>query len=313
MNNHFDTYLQKVHSHSTDSEVVMKVAAHMIGAVPSGMKRIIKGESHEVYEAQMFESNKSYIIRIAPESSAHFASENWAMQRVSQVGVPVPSPVAIHVARVATTQLAFSLYPKIHGYTEDVWGPQFDNSLYKDLAVEAGAYLRKIHSVSTSGYGPINEHGVGRFNTYLDRIMSVLQDLGAYESHLAKLCIQFYVDRAHKLSNVPAHLIHGDYGPKHFVIEDGVIRGIIDWEGVESGPYYMDFGRWSYYYQDKLPLDWLLEGYGITEGQRSEVNDLLPLIELFWGCHSLLYYCRHMRHEQAMEDKRKITKILRSA
>lgn len=311
MSSHFDTYLQKVHSHSTDHKILTSVLTDILGWAPCELRKIVRGESHEVYEAQICETNTTHIVRISPSVNADFTSEAWAMQRVSQVGVPVPRQLKMHTVSNDETHISLEIYPKIPGSIVDIWDPLFDSVSYKPHVVQAGEYLRLIHSIPTSQFGPINSYGVGHFNTFIERVISLMYELQEYDYDIAQSCLIAYSNHVQKFARAPGRLIHGDFGPKHFVIDNHSIDGIIDWEGVESGPYYMDFGRWSYYYQNKLPLEWLLEGYGATVNELCEVYDVLPLIELFWGCHSLLFYRSHNYPEQADEDVQKITTILR--
>lgn len=274
------------------------------------MTRIIRGESHEVYDVTVGVDDTAYIVRISPQKTAHFDAERWAIRQVSRHHVPAPQSIRIGAYANTDHPIVIEAYPKIIGEAVDIWDPTFDRLSYKPHVLEAGALLRRIHSVPTLHYGPLDAMGIGAFPTFMDRIMSVMNQLGAFEPLLANQCTHVY-QRAYALfRSAPSHLVHGDYAPKHFILHNGSVAGIIDWEGVESGPYYLDFGRWSHYYHEQLPIRWLLEGYGATEKEQMSIRTVLPYMELFWACHSLLFYSQHNYREQADEDTEKILTIL---
>lgn len=56
-------------------------------------------------------------------------------------------------------------------------------------------------------------------------------------------------------------LNHGDYGCKHLLAKDNKIVGVIDWGEARSDSPIADFANWDYWFGEKIPTNWLKEGY----------------------------------------------------
>ena len=99
---------------------------------------------------------------------------------------------------------------------------------------------------------------------------------------------------------VTPHLLHGDYGPKHILVEDGHITGILDFENAKSGDPMHDFVWWSYFGKNRPPLEWLKEGYAKALELPGDFELKLRLGRLRLGMDMIWYY-DHEGHELGLE------------
>ncbi|MGH3525346.1 MAG: phosphotransferase family protein, partial [Mycobacterium sp.] len=137
--------------------------------------------------------------------------------------------------------------------------------------VAAGHQLRRVHSITVHGFGPLRVDAAG----------SVLGEHSGWEefTETAHTCIAELV--AHRIMDVPfaddvrralgpQHdamrydgppvLLHGDLHPRHIFADEAGLTGVIDWGDVMAGDPYFDLARYSIGGQDSLAD--LLTGYG---------------------------------------------------
>ncbi|MBJ7450315.1 MAG: aminoglycoside phosphotransferase family protein [Parachlamydiales bacterium] len=109
----------------------------------------------------------------------------------------------------------------------------------KDLAHEMGAILAKIHLNRTDGYGNITVsdqsfdpsiHFTAKFEEGLEECSNNLPKA------LIQQCKEYFKQNIDllKLADGPC-IIHRDFRPGNIIVNDGKIRGIIDWSSSRSG------------------------------------------------------------------------------
>ncbi len=292
--------LQDIHAKRTSSsETIKAILQQAIGKQAASYDRIVAGEVNEVYMLH-FQDSSDLVLRIGHNESRTFEAETWAIEQAGKAGVPVAKVLAIGTLNNDGKKLSYSLQEKLAGKRFDtlLWTDQIERDRAQHITEQAGEILARIHSVETTGYGGINEHGQGAFPTAQDwlKLHADLRptyeklfkqyDMGseAYDKVIAKL------QTASKLFTQP-HLLHIDYGPKHMLVGDNdAITGIIDFERAESGDTAMDFASWHFWFDQAIPTQWLYNGYERVSSLGDNFEARLELAKLHELLHLLKYY-----------------------
>jgi aminoglycoside phosphotransferase (APT) family kinase protein len=136
-----------------------------------------------------------------------------------------------------------------------------------DAIQDAGRLLGMIHSVPTGGFGLIDGTGnatnaswesfVERFDE--PRLATLASDAGLDAGLVGSALDRLLAGaRVHKAST--PGLLHGDFAPKHVLVKDGRVTGVIDFEFARSGYPAADLAFWRYAEPESFEL--LLRGYG---------------------------------------------------
>lgn len=256
---------------STPDNDITDIIHEATGQNIASKTRIAIGESSEVYSVRVVTGTEA-ILRINDGAINNYFAEAWAIEQARNVGMPVPH--IIHVG--SKTTLSGTLHYSIE---ELIAGESFDNLLWRDhiskdrvrtIAVQAGELLAKLHRIDTSGWGKIDENGVGSYGSAAEWVSAEFHDTQKIETLFkgAKLDARLLgktlkrLDDSSSLFQTTSYLLHMDYGPKHmFVDKSDNIVGIIDFEEAASGDIAFDFNGWPFWLEDTVPTQWILEGY----------------------------------------------------
>ena len=259
-----------------------KVLTHHFGKGVKNIEFKPAGKTNFVFEAQTKEGN--VIVRIARDRSKFndFIKEQWAVQKVAERGVPVPE--ILEVGNEIIT-LPYMLQRKMDG--EEAANHPERLKILKDL----GSYARLIHSIPTTGFGPVfnwSRNLLSKQKTwieFLDNELQVPQRLKFLQQHgllskkkIAKLNSLFTKIKKWKIAPC---LNHCDLRLKNVIAnEAGEIQAIIDWENCSSNiaPYW-DF---SIALHD-LSIDGkqhFLEGYGLDFTEFNRMSYALTAFNL---------------------------------
>lgn len=307
-NNKYHTYLEQKHSKfGVRPEIVEDAIERATGAKNSISKRIIAGEVNEVYGVKTEKGD--FIVRISHGSEDRFTPEKWAIDKTREVDVPAPEVLHIEEAVDRKKKVTVSVEKKLKGI------PLSDSELSEDktksVVVEAGKILANIHSVTPKKFGRLYESGVGgheSWESYMLRptrpqqvkgILESAQRAGIPRSQIDQ-ALQILRDHTELSRNVTPHLLHGDYGPKHILVESGHITGILDFENAKSGDPIHDFAWWSYFGKNRPPLEWVKEGYKKVSELPDNFELKLRLGRLRLGMDMIWYY-DHEGHKLGLD------------
>ncbi len=267
-------------------------------AKPISRTRIVKGENSEVYKIETKEG-RDLIARISHSENSRFEQERWAIIQARLAGAPVPEILGIKQIRMENGLVTVSIQNEIPGVPmEEMSLLQEPESieLYKKLMKDAGSILAKIHSVKIIGFGVLDKNGKGQWTNSEDLWLEMEKWRGEIDEVAARANISAeLITKALDLMKVAAVnckieqpvLIHDDFAPKHIMVADNHISGIIDFETCEGGDPVRDFARWQYH-KKEFTIDNLLEGYdGLLP---SDFEYRLRLWKVHMGLTTLEYY-----------------------
>ncbi len=288
----YQDYLANLHqANTTEDSIVKALIQDSLHENTVSKKRIIAGEVNEVYDLTL-ESNKQVILRISKKDTQDFLQEQWAIGQCRSQNIPVPVIIFVGNTEVKGKPVSFCIMEKLPGSTLErgtINHKALQPKVLQQIITEAGNLLKRIHTIPTQGFGDLDAKGNGEFQSFT-KILSKDPNqkqgllLLAKNTSIPQPTMESILDKlesvAEKNADAMPVLNHGDYGPKHLMISDNKISGIIDW-GDSSGnsPLY-DLARWEYWFGDEFPTSWLLDGYGHELLKDSKSLELFEAIKL---------------------------------
>jgi len=290
--------------HPFDDEEVKKIAFHLLSGsedinthsdLPRQYRkddismlrstRIFKSLSNHLFRIQ-FLNGDSYVLKLNTDKS--YDGEIAIMKEVSEVGV-----------EVAKNYLSDSNGIEINGkyyfsmLQEYVEGTDFQHAVIKQamssrnkeiILEDMGERLRKIHSI-TAVNGVPQTHEYARYFPealeQLDHQRDALISRGIVEQKDFEYLyekIDSLRETASMFADSAFGLIHGDFHPKHVILnlEQGRphIRAIIDWGDAIFSNTFFDFALWDFWCGQDFFTDALISGYGaeLFKSPESKVN-----------------------------------------
>jgi aminoglycoside phosphotransferase (APT) family kinase protein len=318
--------LNRIHKErETDLATLAAVINKAVNDKIVSLDRIIRGEINQVYLVRLQNFREKVILRISKRKKSNFPHESWAIEQAGKAGVPVPKVLTFGTFQTEQQSLHYSIQERINGKSFDnlLWSEKIPAKRARLITNEAGEILARIHNVSTIGYGRINTHGRGQYETVKDMVLGecfkrrnaytrLLKAQGLSESAIDDIFIEFA--KAKRYLTLP-RLIHRDFVPKHiFVDNNDHIVGIIDWEDVQSGDPSFDFSAWQFWLNDSYaPIDWLFEGYKRHSNLGVNFDERFKIARLYFLNGLINYYVNEAPYlKWAEAGTETIKKILRT-
>jgi len=262
------------------------------------LTRIIAGEVNEVYLAEI-ESGQEVIIRIFHGQKAKFYREQWAFEQCAKKGVPVPKMLLVKSIEASEKPLEICVESKLPGVSLDKVTEI--NTLEKkiDLLHQIGKILSQVHSIPTTGFGPLDKEGHGKFTSVPDFILhnsyikkeKILSELVGRPADI-QMVVRAYEILNQELTNYtspPPCLIHNDISPQHIFVDQGKISGLIDMENACGSDPISELARWDVKFGKEFPLKYIIEGYENKELFTGDFEKKLAFWKIYKSLTSLSY------------------------
>lgn len=255
------------------------------------------GVSNEVYEMTN-EDGEEFICRIAKNKPHNrFGEEKWALDRARDVGAPVPQVLTITREEINGATYDICLESKIPG-----------KALYEihDLSKEersgllasTGEVLSMIHSIPVNGFGKFDTEGKGEFSSiqeilhdpYIEKeeLLKIAQELGLNIDTIKKAYDIMGSGSASYPETHPS-LIHGDFTPKHILVDNKKVTGVIDFENAMGGDPVMDLAHWHFFFKDQLNVEEIIKGYKKKEDISTDFDRIFNLWRVYFGLMHLKF------------------------
>lgn len=268
----YQKYLEEIHSRSTiPDDVLNQVVEEISGSPIAKKKRVLKGEANEVYEIRTKDGGDVF-ARIERKGPG-FLQEKWAIEQCKKIDIPVPEILGIRRLSLASEHLTICVQRKIGGDTLErgkINVDELGEAVLRKIINQAGTLLAKIHTIPTQGFDRIDDQGVGEFKSFEDMMMDKETDGEKYAELAKRIGLDHdEIDQAFRIltehqnlyEEAKSCLNHGDFGPKHIMVDEDKITGILDWGEAQGNSPVYDIAKWEYWYGDWIPTEWLKEGY----------------------------------------------------
>lgn len=307
----YQNYLNEKHARfAIDEKLIEDEVSKATGAEVKTKKRVIAGEDNEVYDVTTSKGN--FILRISRETEDTFTPEMWALNEARAKGAPTPQVLLIEDIKDKERDVRVAVETKLPGRALNEI--HISHSHARAIVSQAGEILAKIHSVVPKKFGYLGREGVGKYETwelFMLKVLTSKKVKGVLDAaNKAKVpkdqineALRIIKENSIIFQGITPHLIHGDFGPKHILVEGNMITGIIDFENARSGDIVWDFAWWSYFGKNRPPIEWLMEGYEKLSKLPGDFDLRLRLYRLRMGLDLICYYVGE-KHELGLQVTR---------
>src|SRR3954471_15816845 len=220
---------------TTPRQVIESVVRSVCGHGVDQLVRLTAGGMNETYRVELAAAG-SVVVRIARQPVPWFTDEEHIMAQARAVGVPTAEVLGVEHLEHDGELLSFSIQQILPGRSLDELVGELPAVDLERLVMDAGELLARVHSlVPDRGVRhelrPPDEHSLARG----ERIVE--QTLGPSAASVVERGAAFL---RRDLAALPAPsgvvLVHSDWLPKHLLIDNGAIVGVIDWERAGPAP-----------------------------------------------------------------------------
>jgi aminoglycoside phosphotransferase (APT) family kinase protein len=318
MSDDYRRHLDALHARlTTPDEIVLAALAEVSRAKVEHRRRIAEGEANEVHGFRLADGLE-VIMRIARKTERGFGSELWAIEACREEGVPVPEVMLVKRAETGDGPIDICIQRRIEG---ELLSNQLDlpRETLRALTAEAGDILSRVHRVRTKGLGYLNSAGEGPFAT-VDALMAdffaqepaylALAERHDVDPKLIRRAFALIASALREAAPVRVSLTHNDFYPKHLLVKDGRVTGLIDFGEVSGEPCANEFAKWDYLMGDVLPAAWLREGYADKSLFDATYERLFPALRLMMGLCLFSWYAGEGFAAGAAEAKDRLIRDL---
>ncbi len=293
----YQKFLEKKHGEfETPGNLIEMIVKKATGSELVKRERIIAGEVNEVYDVTT-ESNQKVIVRISRQGSQNFETEERVIRLALMAGVPAPKVLLIEQISSGSENPTFCVEEKIEGKPLTSLINTLESGVLKSIISESGGILSKIHSITVDNFGHLD--GTVSFKTWQDYIFSIEERRAKIiaagkqvkiESGLIDKAFRLLRENKQMFQIQKPKLLHGDFSPKHLLVKDNHITGVIDFESAKGGDPVRDFAWLNFFYGDSFPIDWVIAGYDNKDLFDKNFDIKMKLYRLHLGLDLLEYY-----------------------
>ena len=320
----YQAFIENKHKEKFNTSIatINEIIERSVGSSILKLEKIIKGEANEVYSVTISEG-KEIILRIGHGSRFYFEREKWAIETCVQKGIPAPK--VLHVGEIldGEKKLTYCAEEKLAGIPLDeiVAGISEDDRADKldSILQEAGKLLSEINSIEVKGWGDLDKEGVGKYSRGADvlqgdyvskeTILAIAEKI-SFDIRIIEEAFDLMAEDAKKLDGLIPRLLHNDFGPKHLLVSDNKITGVIDFENAEAGDPVKELARWDFFYKGKYSLETLLKGYGRKDLIEKDFASRFRLWSIFTAISNLHYYVGEGNQSGIDLVKRRLTELV---
>lgn len=260
----YQAYLDNKHAEfQTDSNLVYSMVRQATGSDVVSDRRLVVGEENEVYDVATSDGN-SVIVRISRKEEPRFAAEKWALDRCRSAGVPTPQVLLIEKVADKDHDLTFCIEEKLPGepmgrFLQTASSAQISSTLIGQI----GEALNRIHSIPVNGFGDLDTNGQGDPHMTWKDIMldtthktwlpDVLNDTVGFSRGDTKKAFELLATHGELYEDRKAYLNHADLGLDHFLVHDGKLTGIIDFQSTGADPI-LDYAWLDFFWGNHMPV-----------------------------------------------------------
>lgn len=228
---------------ATPRQVIDSVVRSVCGREVERVVGLTSGGLNETYRVELAAAG-SVVVRIARQPMPWFTDEEHVMAQARAAGVPTPEVLGVEHVEHDGELLSFSIQRLLLGRSLDELAGQLPASDVESLVMDGGELLARVHSV-VPGRGirhelqPPDERFVARVARVVD------QEFGATAAAVVERGADLLREQVMTRPAPSLALAHGDWMPKHLLIDAGAIIGVIDWELAGPAAPAFDLGRWE--------------------------------------------------------------------
>lgn len=259
-----------------------QIIKHLIGSSAKKMEYKPAGQTNFVFEADT--KDGAFIVRLsgAVDKLADFKKEQWIINKVNELNVPVASIVDVGNSIVDCT---YMVQKKIKGI-EALYHPE-----KKKILEQMGEFTARINKVRTKGYGSCFDWSDdeaakhSHWKDFINKELDIHNRLKIFKEN--KILSKKHLDKLQStLENLAGdkprlRLNHGDMRRKNVLVDvEGKVTAILDWEHSCSNiapTWDLSIALHDLSVDDK---QFFLEGYGISAKKYLEIVKAIKALNI---------------------------------
>jgi len=268
---------------TTPRPVIDSVVRSVCGREVERLVRLTSGGLHETYRVEV-RNDVPVLVRIARQPVPWFTDEEHVMAQARGVGVPTPEVLGVEQVDHDGELLSFSIQRLVPGRSLDELAGELPASDLERLVMDGGELLARVHSVVPDrGIRHELEPPDERFVARVARVAH--QALGPAAAAVVERGAELLRDEVMTRPAPRLYLAHGDWLPKHLLIDDGAIVSVIDWEFAGPASPAFDLARWEVSAGDGLHdrSDLLRGGYARVADPDAADAGWVPAFAIDWA------------------------------
>src|SRR5438046_4376223 len=268
---------------TTPRQVIDSVVGSVCGHEVEQLVRLTGGGMNETYRVELAGAG-SVVVRIARQSVPWFTDEEHIMARARAVGVPTAEVLGVEHVEHDGELLSFSIQRLLAGRSLDELAGELPAVDLERLVMDGGELLARVHSVVPDrGIRHELEPPDERFVARVVRVAH--QELGPAAAAVVERGADLLREEMMTRAAPRLSLAHGDWLPKHLLIDDGAIVSVIDWEFAGPASPAFDLARWEVSAGDGLHdrSDLLRRGYARVADPDAADAGWVPAFAIDWA------------------------------
>lgn len=245
------------------------------------------GGQHEVYRVE-FGGGAPVVVRIARRPVPWFTDEEHLMARARAAGVPTPEVLGTEQVEHEGELLSFSVLRLLPGRSLEELAAELPAPDLERLVVDAGELLARVHGV-VPDRGLRHELQLPGEAVLARAAATARRSIGPAAAVVVARSAELVREAVADPPTPPTSLAHGDWLPKHLLIDGGAIAGVIDWEFAGPGSPALDLARWEVSAGDRLHdrVDLLWRGYARVTDPDAAAGGRAPAHAVAWALELL--------------------------
>ncbi len=238
---------------------------------------------NETYRAELRDETP-IVVRIARHPEGWFTDEAHLMAKARAAGVPTPDVLGVEQVDHEGERLSFSIQRLLPGRPLREIARELAPADLERLIVNGGELLGRVHGANASRgmkheLEPPDEDFVTRVVGVADQAM------GPDAAGVVERGAGLLRDAAARRPAPGLALAHGDWLPKHLLIDAGEIAGVIDWEFAGPAPPAFDLAHWEVAAGEGLydHWRWLRRGYARVADPDVADGGWVPAFAIFFA------------------------------
>lgn len=272
---------------STPRAVIDAVVRSICGRAVERLARLTGGGLHETYRVEV-RDDVPVIVRIARRPVPWFTDEEHLMAQARGVGVPTPDVLGVEQVDHDGELLSFSILRLVPGRSLGELAGELPSSDLERLVMDGGELLARVHSL-------VPDRGLRHElappdEAFVARVVRVAHEtLGPAAAAVVERGADLLRNALRTRPAPGLSLAHGDWLPKHLMVDDGAIVGVIDWEFAGPAPPAFDLARWQVSAEDPLDdrSDLLRSGYARVADPDAAAAGWVPAFAVDWALEVL--------------------------
>jgi len=282
-------------SYGSHFDIVNSIIMFCFQQIPASIQRIKTGISNEVYVVALKE--KEIIIRMNLEKKYLMGSHDH-IPKLKHLGIHVPTILAEDYEK-AQFPFAYQIQSKIEGQDlGDVIHTLTESQLIV-LATEIASIFEKIKTIPANhqfglvwggGDNDLSDSWTQRMKIWIDESIMRGKKTGIMDNDLINLANKLYEENKAYFDSVTPITYFGDMCSKNVMIQNGVLKGLVDLDGLTQGDPLEAIGRiklsWYGTSYGKLYTDTVMNALHLENDARKRVTVYALINQISWMCEN---------------------------